>query len=95
MLVIYVNLIILSIWIGKCFDRFRFDGANKSESARNLPSIPASNLQNPSIPQGSNANWLISLFPWKKGSKTSKQFFLIIIIILILIREVTFTMMLI
>ncbi|KAG5122549.1 hypothetical protein AAZX31_14G172300 [Glycine max] len=56
---------------GKCFDRFRFDGANKSESARNLPSIPASNLQNPSIPQGSNANWLISLFPWKKGSKTS------------------------
>ncbi|KAG4382903.1 hypothetical protein AAZX31_14G172300 [Glycine max] len=71
MLVIYVNLIILSIWIGKCFDRFRFDGANKSESARNLPSIPASNLQNPSIPQGSNANWLISLFPWKKGSKTS------------------------
>ncbi|KAG4966296.1 hypothetical protein JHK85_041271 [Glycine max] len=55
------------------FFRFRFDGANKSESARNLPSIPASNLQNPSIPQGSNANWLISLFPWKKGSKTTSR----------------------
>ncbi|KAH1061559.1 hypothetical protein GYH30_004844 [Glycine max] len=56
---------------GKCLDMFRFDGASKSESARNPPSIPASNLQNPSIPQGSNANWLTSLFTWKKGGKTS------------------------
>ncbi|KAL3034656.1 hypothetical protein AAZX31_02G206500 [Glycine max] len=52
-------------------DMFRFDGASKSESARNPPIIPASNLQNPSIPQGSNANWLTSLFTWKKGGKTS------------------------
>lgn len=94
MLVIYVNLIISSIWTGKCLDMFRFDGASKSESARNPPIIPASNLQNPSIPQGSNANWLTSLFTWKKGGKTSK-FFLIIIIILTLLREVAFTMMLI
>ncbi|KAL2664834.1 hypothetical protein GLYMA_02G220500v4 [Glycine max] len=56
---------------GKCLDMFRFDGASKSESARNPPIIPASNLQNPSIPQGSNANWLTSLFTWKKGGKTS------------------------
>ncbi|XP_027940576.1 membrane protein of ER body-like protein isoform X3 [Vigna unguiculata] len=55
---------------GKCFDAIRiFGGASKKEGAQNPPSVPASNLQFPSNPQGSSANWFKSLI--NKGKKAS------------------------
>ncbi|XP_014505302.1 membrane protein of ER body-like protein isoform X2 [Vigna radiata var. radiata] len=55
---------------GKCFDAFRiFGGTSKKEGAQNPPSVPASNLQFPSNPQSSSANWFKSLI--NKGKKTS------------------------
>ncbi|XP_047178884.1 membrane protein of ER body-like protein isoform X3 [Vigna umbellata] len=55
---------------GKCFDAFRiFGGASKKEGAQNPPSVPASNLQFPSNPQSSSANWFKSLI--NKGKKAS------------------------
>ncbi|KAK7385462.1 hypothetical protein VNO78_31183 [Psophocarpus tetragonolobus] len=57
---------------GKCFDLIRnFGGASKNEGAQNCSSVPASNLQNPSNPQGSNANWFKSLITFNKGKKAS------------------------